>query len=50
MAFAALHALDTWVIWTPAYGIDVVVRGLTALAAIVVVITLLRTRGASARQ
>src|SRR6185369_12342327 len=21
LAFAALHVLDTWVIWTPAYGI-----------------------------
>jgi hypothetical protein len=50
LAFAAVHALDTWVIWTPAYGIDVVVRGLTAVAAIVVVVTLLRARGASARQ
>jgi len=50
LAFAAVHALDTWVIWTPAYGIDVVVRGLTALGAIVVVVTLLRTRGAGARQ
>jgi hypothetical protein len=49
VAFAAVHALDTWVIWTPVYGIDVIVRGLTAVAAIVVVVTLLRTRGAGAR-
>jgi hypothetical protein len=49
MAFAAVHAMDTWVIWTPAYGIDVIVRALTALAGIVVVVTQLRARAGAAR-
>src|SRR5262245_28535306 len=34
IALAAAHALDVWVIWTPAYGIDVVVRCATAIAAV----------------
>lgn len=33
-ALAAAHALDVWVIWTPAYGVDVVVRCAAAIAAI----------------
>ncbi len=33
-ALAATHLLDVFVIWTPIYGIDVVVRGLVALVAI----------------
>jgi hypothetical protein len=33
-ALAGTHLLDVWVIWTPIYGIDVVVRGLVALVAI----------------
>jgi hypothetical protein len=49
LAFAAVHAMDTWVIWTPAYGVDVVVRALTGLAAIVVVVTQLRARAGAAR-
>ena len=34
IALAAAHALDVWVIWTPAYGIDVVVRCAAAVAAV----------------
>jgi predicted permease len=33
-ALAATHLLDVWVIWTPIYGIDVVVRAAAALIAI----------------
>ena len=33
-ALAATHLLDVLTIWTPIYGIDVVVRGLVALVAI----------------
>src|SRR5262249_5373910 len=39
---AAAHALDVWTIWTPIYGIDVVVRGATAVAAIAAVVILPR--------
>jgi len=42
LGFGALHALDAWVIWTPIYGIDAVVRGLTALGAVVAVVALAR--------
>ena len=28
------HALDVWVIWTPLYGVDVVVRAAAAVAAV----------------
>jgi len=34
LGLAGAHALDVWVIWTPIYGIDVVVRCVTAVAAI----------------
>jgi hypothetical protein len=33
-ALAVTHLLDVWVIWTPIYGIDVVVRGLVAMLAL----------------
>jgi hypothetical protein len=47
LALAGAHALDVWVIWMPLYGIDVVVRCLTAVAAVaaaIVVPRLLRRR------
>ena len=31
---AAAHVLDAWVVWHPAYGVDLVVRGATAVAAV----------------
>jgi two-component system, NtrC family, sensor kinase len=34
MGLAAAHGLDAWVIWTPLYGVDVVVRAATAVAAV----------------
>ena len=34
LGLAAAHALDVWVIWTPIYGVDVVVRCATAVAAV----------------
>jgi len=34
IGLGAAHALDVWVIWTPAYGIDVVVRCAAAVAAV----------------
>ena len=36
------HALDVWVIWTPLYGVDVVVRGATAVAAVAAAIVVPR--------
>jgi hypothetical protein len=39
---AAAHALDVWVIWAPLYGVDVVVRCATAVAAIAAAIALPR--------
>jgi len=42
IAFAALHALDTVVIWTPAYGLDAVVRTLSALGAVAAAVALAR--------
>jgi hypothetical protein len=48
LGLAAAHALDVWVIWTPLYGVDVVVRGaaaVTAIAAAIVVPRMLRRRG-----
>ena len=42
LGFAALHALDAWVIWTPIYGVDVVVRCATAVAAIAAAVVLPR--------
>jgi disulfide bond formation protein DsbB len=42
IGLAAAHALDVWVIWTPAYGIDVVVRCATAVAAVAAAIVLPR--------
>ena len=47
LALAAAHALDVWVIWTPLYGVDVVVRCVAAVAAIaaaIVVPRMLRRR------
>jgi len=38
----AAHALDAWVIWTPLYGADVIVRGATAVAAVAAAIALPR--------
>jgi hypothetical protein len=48
LALAGAHALDVWVIWTPLYGVDIVVRGVAAVAAIaaaIVVPRMLRRRG-----
>ena len=42
LTLAAAHALDVWVIWTPLYGVDVVVRCLAAVAAIAAAIVLPR--------
>jgi hypothetical protein len=42
IGLAAAHALDAWVIWTPLYGVDVVVRGATAIAAVGAAIALPR--------
>ena len=42
IALAAAHGLDAWVIWTPAYGIDVVVRCAAAIAAVAAAIVLPR--------
>ena len=42
LALAGAHALDAWVIWTPLYGVDVVVRCMTAVAAIAAAIVLPR--------
>jgi hypothetical protein len=41
-ALAAAHALDVWVIWTPIYGIDVVVRCAAAAAAVAAAVVLPR--------
>ena len=45
-AFAVLlavaHVLDVWVIWTPLYGVDVIVRGATAATAVGAAIVLPR--------
>jgi hypothetical protein len=48
LALAGAHALDAWVIWTPLYGVDVVVRGVAAVAAVAAAVVLprmLRRRG-----
>jgi hypothetical protein len=42
IGLAAAHALDVWVIWTPLYGIDVVVRSATAVVAVAAVFILPR--------
>ena len=42
LALGAAHALDVWVIWTPIYGVDVVVRCTAAVAAIAAAIVLPR--------
>jgi hypothetical protein len=49
LGFAALHLLDTVVIWTPAYGVDAVVRTVTALGALAAVVALARARSGPAR-
>lgn len=48
LALAGAHALDVWVIWTPLYGVDIVVRAVAAAAAVaaaIVVPRMLRRRG-----
>jgi hypothetical protein len=42
IGLAAAHGLDAWVIWTPLYGADVVVRAATAIAAVAAAIALPR--------
>jgi len=42
IGLAAAHALDVWVIWTPVYGVDIVVRAATAAAAIAAAVILPR--------
>lgn len=39
---AAAHALDAWVVWQPAYGVDLIVRSATAVAVVVAVVLLPR--------
>jgi hypothetical protein len=39
---AAAHVLDAWLLWMPAYGIDLIVRGATALAVAVAAVLLPR--------
>jgi len=39
---SAAHVLDAWVVWHPAYGIDMIVRCATAVAAVVAAVTLPR--------
>lgn len=39
---AAAHILDAWVVWHPAYGIDLVVRCATAVAVVVAAVVLPR--------
>jgi hypothetical protein len=40
LGLAMAHALDVWVIWTPVYGVDAVVRGATAVAAVLAAVVL----------
>jgi len=42
LGLAVVHALDVWVIWTPVYGIDAVVRCATAVAAVAAALVLPR--------
>lgn len=42
LGLAAAHALDVWVIWTPLYGVDAVVRCATAAAAVAAAVVLPR--------
>jgi disulfide bond formation protein DsbB len=42
IGLAGAHALDVWVIWTPIYGVDVVVRCATAVAAVAAAVVLPR--------
>ena len=42
LGLAAAHALDVWVIWTPLYGVDAIVRCATAVAAVAAAIALRR--------
>jgi two-component system, NtrC family, sensor kinase len=42
LGLAAAHVLDVWVIWTPLYGADVVVRCATAVAAVAAAVALPR--------
>jgi hypothetical protein len=42
LGLAATPALDVWVIWTPLYGVDAIVRIATAVAAVVAAIALPR--------
>ncbi len=42
LGLAAVHGLDVWLIWTPLYGADVVVRAATAVAAVAAAILLPR--------
>jgi len=47
---AAAHVLDAWLVWQPAYGLDLVVRCATAVAAVVAAVMLPRLlRDKSAR-
>jgi hypothetical protein len=39
---AAAHVLDAWVVWHPAYGVDLVVRGAAAVGAVVAAVLLPR--------
>jgi signal transduction histidine kinase len=45
-----VHLLDAWVIWTPAYGVDAVARGLTALVAVTAALLVIRVPGRRAVQ
>jgi hypothetical protein len=41
----ACHLLDVWVTWSPAYGVDAVVRTAATLAGLVAMIALARGKG-----
>ena len=42
LGLAAAHALDVWVIWTPLYGADAILRSATAVIAVAAAIVLPR--------
>jgi hypothetical protein len=42
LGLAAAHALDVWVIWTPVYGADAIIRSATAVVAVAAAIALPR--------
>jgi hypothetical protein len=50
VGLTAAHVLDAWVVWQPVYGVDLIVRCVTALALVVAAVMLPRLlRGGPAR-